>query len=435
MSKIDFRCTITNVVHDGSERAKCAKPLLSFRKYLLLLAFIGCVLPLCTHAQTITGGGAANTVPVLTGTSTIGNSVITQPSTSLVVVGSSLQVEGPSPWVDVKAYGATGNGTTNDAPAIQSAINAAGTGGTVFFPCGKYYIETGLTENNVAFRMTGEGGTSFLNTGANCATIESDQNIVLLTTGKGSNNSNGGTIDHLAFRDISTAGAGYNSSRCPSYDLPCGGNAVGGIYIDGTSFMELQDLELDGFSGSREYGIELNGGTFWINHDHLQEIKMNECQYCVIITGYSDGPDMEDMYLYPGSPITGVSGSIGIDCQSGCASVHVHGGKCTVAASSGTCVYTVGTDSEFDWQLESYTASEGATCCQNIGIELGSTATRNLVTVSATRFTTVVQLDAGSSRSTVTGMGVNNTNIFVNNSTAGTSLLINGATGTIAQSQ
>jgi polygalacturonase len=46
---------------------------------------------------------------------------------------------------NVKAYGATGNGTTDDTSAIQAAITAAAAGGTVFFPKGTYKISSSLT--------------------------------------------------------------------------------------------------------------------------------------------------------------------------------------------------------------------------------------------------------------------------------------------------
>lgn len=47
---------------------------------------------------------------------------------------------------NVKTYGATGNGTTDDKTSIQNAINAAQTagGGIVFFPTGVYQINSGL---------------------------------------------------------------------------------------------------------------------------------------------------------------------------------------------------------------------------------------------------------------------------------------------------
>lgn len=45
-------------------------------------------------------------------------------------------------FVNVKAYGATGNGSTNDTTAIQNAINA-NPGRTIYFPQGKYRIAAG----------------------------------------------------------------------------------------------------------------------------------------------------------------------------------------------------------------------------------------------------------------------------------------------------
>ncbi len=51
-------------------------------------------------------------------------------------------------WFDVTAYGATGDGTTNDTAAVQAAIDACGTagGGTVWFPAGVYLISGALRD-------------------------------------------------------------------------------------------------------------------------------------------------------------------------------------------------------------------------------------------------------------------------------------------------
>ena len=79
-------------------------------------------------------------------------------------------VSGVGPYVNVKAYGATGNGVTNDYPAIQLAITAAGTNGTVFFPKGTYLVGSTLQMlSGQAF--IGDGGsmqgTSTIKKGAN----------------------------------------------------------------------------------------------------------------------------------------------------------------------------------------------------------------------------------------------------------------------------
>jgi len=49
--------------------------------------------------------------------------------------------------INVKAYGATGDGSTDDATAIQAAIDAANTagGGNIYFPTGTYNFGSGLT--------------------------------------------------------------------------------------------------------------------------------------------------------------------------------------------------------------------------------------------------------------------------------------------------
>ncbi|WP_201318444.1 nitrous oxide reductase family maturation protein NosD [Paenibacillus sp. EPM92] len=68
------------------------------------------------------------------------------------------------PWLNVKDYGAKGGGLVfeNDAPAIQAAINAAGSsrfGGTVYVPPGRYIIDAPLfLYSNV--RLIGDGPVS-----------------------------------------------------------------------------------------------------------------------------------------------------------------------------------------------------------------------------------------------------------------------------------
>jgi hypothetical protein len=60
---------------------------------------------------------------------------------SLTKVSYSMITGAP---VNVKDYGATGDGTTNDTTAIQAAITAAGDG-TCYFPAGDYKVTSTLT--------------------------------------------------------------------------------------------------------------------------------------------------------------------------------------------------------------------------------------------------------------------------------------------------
>jgi hypothetical protein len=60
---------------------------------------------------------------------------------------------------DVKAYGATGNGTTDDITAINSAISAAASagGGTVLFPRGTYRTSAEIAVTSSNIHLEGEG--------------------------------------------------------------------------------------------------------------------------------------------------------------------------------------------------------------------------------------------------------------------------------------
>ncbi len=60
------------------------------------------------------------------------------------------------PWIDVRAYGAVGNDSTDDTAAIQTAITAAG-GGTVLIPAGTYKITSSLTGGTNGIRILGVG--------------------------------------------------------------------------------------------------------------------------------------------------------------------------------------------------------------------------------------------------------------------------------------
>ena len=61
-----------------------------------------------------------------------------------------------APAINVRAHGATGDGTTDDTTAIQAAIDAAeAIGGTLYFPAGTYVV-TGIT-SDTGIRWVGEG--------------------------------------------------------------------------------------------------------------------------------------------------------------------------------------------------------------------------------------------------------------------------------------
>jgi hypothetical protein len=61
-------------------------------------------------------------------------------------------------WVSVKDFGAEGDGSTDDASAIQACIDAVGSGGHVYFPVGTYMIGTPInlkTQRHLRGSMNG----------------------------------------------------------------------------------------------------------------------------------------------------------------------------------------------------------------------------------------------------------------------------------------
>lgn len=86
------------------------------------------------------------------------------------------------PWADVRAWGATGNGSTDDTTAIQNAINfmeSTYAGGIVFFPPGYYYVPGGLTLGGSAV-----SGTNLVGCGRECTVITvGSTNISAVTFG------------------------------------------------------------------------------------------------------------------------------------------------------------------------------------------------------------------------------------------------------------
>src|SRR4029077_6884375 len=94
----------------------------------------------------------------------------------LLLVIFVIWTKGAATTINVMNYGATGNGTTDDTAAIQSAIGALVSGATLSFPCGTYLISSQLSVN--IDRVTIDGSS--------CAVIRGTQaggNIMVIGNG------------------------------------------------------------------------------------------------------------------------------------------------------------------------------------------------------------------------------------------------------------
>ena len=106
----------------------------------------------------LSGGGTVS----LGGSLTLTNTVSGLPSggsTSQVILKNASSTAWYTEHFDVKAFGATGDGSTDDHLAVNNAIaalNAAG-GGVLYFPYGTYKMTAAITNITVPCRVIGDG--------------------------------------------------------------------------------------------------------------------------------------------------------------------------------------------------------------------------------------------------------------------------------------
>lgn len=118
--------------------------------------------------------------------------------------------------VDVRDFGAVGDGTTNDAPAIQAAINALGAaGGTVNLGPRTYRLNSAITISSNSVRLQGAGFAEGGNPGdGTWLTVSSTAFTPITFTGVASR---GSAVSDIAVRQ--NHGAAQNASWAPTnYD-------------------------------------------------------------------------------------------------------------------------------------------------------------------------------------------------------------------------
>jgi len=115
---------------------------------------------------------------------------------------------------DVSTFGAAGNGIVNDTAAVQSAINACGSNGTVTFTGGSYLVSGLALKSNCT--LAGSGGAAIILATANSfiADISQLTNVRITGLTLNSNGLGGGIIaqgyapaqniqiDHCVFRNV-----------------------------------------------------------------------------------------------------------------------------------------------------------------------------------------------------------------------------------------
>jgi len=169
---------------------------------------------------------------------------------SMSAVGAMLQ-EGS--WIDVKRFGATGDGRTDDTNAIQEAIDEAQTAGgaTVFFPPGIYRCELTLATISqyknapyASLQGSGTNATRLVATRPGGAVINMTGNAAWEWT--------------WAIRDLSFVGNGRTSNGIHVNNV----SGVLGCYFQNVAFFEC------------DYGFR-NKGALWYTFDHCTFSRNN----------------------------------------------------------------------------------------------------------------------------------------------------------------
>ena len=141
-----------------------------------------------------------------------------------------------SPWVDVRAYGATGDGVTDDGAAIQAAMDSISQG-TVFFPVPDVSYLFGSTLNKPQ-------GISMVGIGQK----KSQMNY----TGTGKAIS------------CSYAAAVLDESFISNIELICDAVATDAIYVKGAQYLIIENVFIDNLSNSGVDGIHVDGTSHFM---------------------------------------------------------------------------------------------------------------------------------------------------------------------------
>jgi hypothetical protein len=89
-----------------------------------------------------------------------------------------------SSFVNIKDYGATGDGTTDDTTSVQNAINALATGGTVYCPPGSYLVTS--VNVNPSVSLAGSEGSIIKLSGSGKVSLEDNSSLLnLVVDGSG----------------------------------------------------------------------------------------------------------------------------------------------------------------------------------------------------------------------------------------------------------
>jgi hypothetical protein len=177
-----------------------------------------------------------------------------------------------NPFLNVKDFGAVGDGVTDDTTAIQAALDYLGNtdGGTLLVPRGRYLHSAGLTlpTSAAACRILGVASEAFRDVSNDGGSVFlcNNSTATRFTVNPGFRN----RLENLTFASASTVaattGAGINlignlgvSGSHALHNIRID-DAYNGIRLDGVGSCELKNIQVS-LSGAGEYGVYVNATT------------------------------------------------------------------------------------------------------------------------------------------------------------------------------
>ena len=242
------------------------------------------------------------------------------------------------PYINVKDYGAVGNGVANDTAAIQAAIAALTAGGTLVIPIGTYLVSYPLDfGNKYGVRVMGSGRPGDDPAVAGSATVikySGTGGAIRWAIDEVTSLFSGITISDLAIHNN-----GATSSPC-------------GIHLGNASNALIERVSIDGFSTGS--GIVITGAS-GSQYNTINDVIITDCQIgidCVDSNGLRIiGGFLED------DPVTPPASSVGIRTGANSDSVIIIGtvvqGFSTLFELSGDSANCIGVRGE-GWETYAY---------------------------------------------------------------------------------
>ena len=242
--------------------------------------------------------GLAEQVPVLTdGVTTTGNGTTGQPIVSLASAGTTI-------YFNVKAYGATGNGVTDDTTAIRNAIAAALAvgGGTVYFPNGTYLVSEHAGSFQCLSIPTGVSllGQSTLGAIIFLAPSRASVRPVYVGIGTGTEHDPGAT--DLSIENLTVNGNKANQVISDSMHRDC-------VFLDACQRVYIRDVQCENGTGS---GIVVWNDSTDIEIDH---VYLHDNVWMGVAMGDAGG---QERVAISNSYITNNAGGIHIEVSAAC---------------------------------------------------------------------------------------------------------------------